>query len=169
MVDITRCNITGWLEQDYSLWGGFEMQYRGIQPKILIEPLMRDFINIHCEEIQWYCFNGLPELCIRIESGTNNKTSLYDKNFNVLRDILSSGDINMNRSGDNLIEQAFYLSEKLSQDFLFVRVDWMIYQNKLYFEELTFTPYSGFSRIIKPEYNKYFGNLIDLERSKNEF
>ena len=35
-VEITKRNITGWLEQDYSFCGGFEIQYRGIKPKIII-------------------------------------------------------------------------------------------------------------------------------------
>ena len=28
LFDIVKRNITGWLEQDYSFWGGFEMQYK---------------------------------------------------------------------------------------------------------------------------------------------
>ena len=169
LVDITRRNITGWLEQDYSLWGGFELNYRGIEPKILIEPLLRNNIHKNTEQIQIYCFSSIPQFVIRIEENSNNKTTLYDEKLNIIDEVFSIGDIKINRKADNLLNQAFDLSKKLSQDFLFVRVDWMVYQNKLYFEELTFTPYSGFSRIIKPEFNRYFGNLINLERSKNEF
>ena len=35
-------------------------------------------------------------------------------------------------------------NKTLAKDFKFVRIDWMIYQNKLYFGEMTFTPNSGF-------------------------
>ncbi len=43
-----------------------------------------------------------------------------------------------------LREEGLQLSEKLSKNFKFVRVDWMVYNKKLYFEEMTFTPLSGF-------------------------
>ena len=32
--------INGWLEQEFWCWHGFELQYKGIEPKILIEPYM---------------------------------------------------------------------------------------------------------------------------------
>ncbi|MBQ8887021.1 MAG: hypothetical protein IJY61_04900 [Candidatus Gastranaerophilales bacterium] len=41
-------------------------------------------------------------------------------------------------------EESKHLSKILSQGFKFVRVDWMIYNNQLYFGEMTFTPLSGF-------------------------
>ncbi len=41
-------------------------------------------------------------------------------------------------------KEAMQLSEILSKGFKFVRVDWMVYNNKLYFGEMTFTPFSGF-------------------------
>lgn len=46
--------MTGWLEQDYCFWSGFERQYKRIKQKILIEPLMRDEINTPVKEIQVY-------------------------------------------------------------------------------------------------------------------
>ena len=57
LFDIVKRQMTGWLEQDYSFWGGFEMQYRGIEPKILIEP----FIQAK-RYIEIYCFNGIPKI-----------------------------------------------------------------------------------------------------------
>ena len=41
-------------------------------------------------------------------------------------------------------EELLSLSKILSENFKLVRVDWMPYNNKLYFEEMTFTPLSGF-------------------------
>ena len=160
--------MTGWLEQDYSFWGGFELNYKGIEPKILIEPLMRDDIDKNTEEIQWYCFNGIPKLCIRIEAGTNNKTTLYDNNFNIIKDILTYGDIQVNRPCDDLTKQTLDLSIKLSTSFNFVRVDWFIFKNKLYFNELTFTPYSGLMKFDK-KWNLKLGSWINLERGRHGF
>ena len=164
LIEITKRQITGWLEQDYSLWGGFELNYRNIKPKILIEPLMRDNLDVPCEEIEVYCFNSIPEFIVRIEKGNKSKTSLYDKNLNITDDVLSENDEKINKPADDILYQSFELSKKLSKAFNFVRVDWMIYQNKLYFEELTFTPFSGFHKLNK-NFNVNLGKLINLGES----
>ena len=67
-----------------------------------------------------------------------------------------------NFPADKILKQSIDLSKKLSKDFRFVRVDWMIHEGKLYFEELTFTPYSGFSAFDK-KWNLKMGNWINLE------
>ncbi len=52
-------------------------------------------------------------------------------------------------------EEAMRLSKILAQDFKLVRVDWMIYNNNLYFGEMTFTPLSGFIPDIMLEQSFY--------------
>ena len=159
--ETVKQNITGWLEQDYSFWNGFELNYRNIEPKILIEPLMTKITNQNSEEIQWYCFNGNPEFAIRINEKTN-KLSLYDENLNITEDIFSAGDKKANIPVDNFLKQSVLLSKELSKDYCFVRVDLMVCQNKIYFEELTFTPYSGFHKYINPKYSIKMSNLLKI-------
>ncbi len=62
---------------------------------------------------------------------------------------------------DEFKQTAVNLSKILADNFKFVRVDWMIYKNKLYFEEMTFTPFSGYL----PEY--YMEKDIYKQISKN--
>ncbi len=163
LVDLTRKNITGWLEQDYSFWCGLELNYHGIEPKILIEQLLRENLDTLCQNIHVYCFNGLAKYIVKIYQ--NNKISIYDENLNLTEDIFEFNEQKINIKADDLINQSFVLSEQLSKDFIFVRVDWMIYKNKLYFEELTFTPYSGFHKFCDKKKNLKLGKLINLERA----
>ncbi len=160
LFDIIRRNITGYLEQDYSFWSGFELNYNGIEPKILIEPLMRDKINEPCEEIEVYCFNGIPEILVKFYGGVEKGLTVYNKNFNQIPDIFDFFENKINCKADELIKQALNLSEKLARKFNFVRVDWMIFQNRLYFEELTFTPYSGFHKFKNKTNNIELGKMI---------
>ena len=141
---------------------------KNIEPKILIEPLMREYINKESEELLVYCFSGKPLYILRLLSGQSEKTTLYDDKLNIIDDVFSIGDINIKQPADNLIKQSIVLSKKLCTPFNFVRIDWMVYKNKIYFEELTFTPYSGFHGKINPEFNNKFGELIKLERLNNE-
>ena len=45
--------------------------------------------------------------------------------------------------------------------FNFVRVDWLVFNNKLYFNELTFTPYSGFIKFDK-KWNLKIGSWMNI-------
>ena len=59
-------------------------------------------------------------------------------------------------------EKMVEYSKILSKDFKFVRVDFYEVSEKLYLGELTFTPGAGFFKYKKEEYNKVFGNWINL-------
>ena len=156
LFDLTRKQMKGWLEQDYSFFGGFEMQYNGIKPRILIEPLMREDINKSSQEIDVFCIKGMPKLIVKIHN--ENEITVYDKDFKISKNIFENNKKMINIEADDLIKQTFDLSKKLAKGFLLVRVDWMIYQNKIYFEEMTFTPDSGFNT-----------NFTNMERLNNEF
>lgn len=50
----------------------------------------------------------------------------------------------ISQAEQELYKKALELSKILAEGFKFVRVDWMVYKDKLYFGEMTFTPLSGF-------------------------
>ncbi len=164
LVDITRRNITGWLEQDFWIWGGFELQYKGIKSGIIVEPLIRKKINEMYDEISVFCFSGIAVFCERRWGSLENIVSLYDKKIKIFNDSLSFKDKNFDIAADDVVHRAYELSEKLAGKFIFVRVDWIIEQEKLLFQELTFTPFSGFWKELNPKLNNFFGELIDIER-----
>ncbi len=160
-VDITKQQITGWLNQEFWVWVGFELQYKGINPKILIEPLMRDNINLPCQQIQLYFFNNLLKFIVKIYN--DKEITVWDEKLNFAENVFNTKEKNLNIKADKLIKLTNDLSIKLisKSNFKFVRVDWMIYQNKAYFEELTFTPYSGFIKFDK-KWNLKLGSFIEL-------
>ena len=154
-------NITGWLEQDYSFWGGFELQYKNIAPKILIEPLLVDDNNIPCGQIQIYFFQNQPKFTIKIYN--EQEVTIWNEELKISEDIFNSREVKINKDADSLIKHTIDLSIKLinKMNFAFVRVDWFIYKNKPYFEEMTFTPYSGFIKFDKKrKWNLKLGNLL---------
>lgn len=149
--------ITGWLEQNFAFYAGFELQYLNIKPKIIIEKFL-GAENETVREIEVYCFNGKP-LNLIVLYGDDTET-IYDENLNITNKLFLSNEKIRQLSADEIIKQTIELSKKLSEDFDFVRVDWMIYQNKLYFEELTFTPYSGFHKFKSKKSNIDYGKYI---------
>jgi hypothetical protein len=54
------------------------------------------------------------------------------------------------------------LSRKLSKNISFVRTDFYIIQDKVYFGEMTFFPTSGFGQFKPDKYDEVFGDWITL-------
>ena len=54
------------------------------------------------------------------------------------------------------------LAEKLSRDISFLRVDFYVVNNRIYFGELTFYPASGFGEFIPNEWDEKLGDMIRL-------
>ncbi len=54
------------------------------------------------------------------------------------------------------------ISEKLSEDIMFLRTNFYIVNNKLYIDELTFYPASVFGKFTPVEMNYQIGKLIDI-------
>ena len=160
LFDIVKRNMSGWLEQEFWCWNGFEMQYKGIEPKIIVEPLLKDDVNSFSQEINVFCFNGKPKYIVKMYNP--KQVSTYDENLDITEDVFSTDEKNLPVKADEIIKQTYVLSKRLSEEFKFVRVDWIIYRDKLYFCELTFTPFSGFRKFKKDEYDFKFGSWIDI-------
>ena len=162
LVDYTKIRIENWLKQSFFGWSDFETQYLNIKPKIIIEPLLIE--NEQPLEIEVWCFNGKAKIiqqCINVYENkkfSHRLISFIYENFMKTNEFINSEE-------NKILNQAKDLSEKLSQVFKFVRVDWMIYKNKLYFAEMTFTPHSGF--VFFPENNnelqRKLGKMLNLK------
>ncbi len=111
LVDYCNMRLGNWLKQNFFGYSDFETQYLNIKPKIIIEPLIRENINIPDKKLCVWCAGS------EAHAGTGWH------------------ELNQTASG---------LSKILADSFRLVRVDWMIHNNKLYFEEMTFTPLSGY-------------------------
>ncbi len=146
---------------DMEIRNDMEINNHFIEPKILIEPLMRDEIDTPCQAIQIYCFGGIPQIIIWLQN--INQITIYDNNLEISDDLFDFSEHKIVTQPNDLIKKSVGLSKKLCGSFNFVRVDWMIYQNKLYFEELTFTPYSGFYKFKNLKNELQLGNFISLD------
>ena len=175
LFDEVKQNITGWLEQDYSFWNGFEMQYRNIEPKLIIEEFLGNEKEIP-QETEVYCFNGIPKIIKKVHNDIPDKLTMYDENFNCIDLKFLEKEFLVDTPIDELTKQTIDLSMKLciknpspqlspargeGELFKFVRIDWLIYQNKIYFNEMTFTPNSGLIPFDR-NWNKKLGSYLEI-------
>lgn len=147
---------------------GREYPYKNVKPKIIAEKYMEQKFGTDIPDYKFYCFNGKPELLLVIqERFKNKKTNYYDMNFNCLdiRDLLESKDsIEKNNEIKPIqFEEMKRLAGLLSKNKEFVRVDFYLINEKIYFGELTFFDSGGFTILEPIEWEIKFGEMIDIK------
>ncbi len=126
---------------NYAFVNGFELQYKNIEPKIIVERLYPKI-----SEIQVLCSYGKPILI----SYLDEKNYIYNKIYKIDEKENIIGDIPVKCSVKNLVD----VSKELSKEFRLIRVDFMVVNGQYpFFQEFTFTPYSGFAEKQIIEFN----------------
>lgn len=154
----TRKKFNRWMNMNFAFTFGLELHYKNIDPVIVIEKYQP------CKfEYQFWCFNGKPEFVSVISKphGANKKIT-YDLNWNKLDFVTSLPRLENELEKPDKFEEMTELVKKLCKDFLLVRVDLFYDDGQIYFNELTFTPGSGTMRWDPPEYDKYWGERLEL-------
>ena len=156
------------LKRNY-YWRTREWPYKDIKPRIIIEEYMEDKKYHELVDYKILCFDGKAKIlftCSERFSEDGLKVTFFDMDWNKLpfeRKYKSSKkDIEKPLNYDKMVE----LSEKLSKDLKFVRVDWYEINGKLYFGELTFYPGSGFEKFYPEEWDYKIGKWIELDTDK---
>ena len=155
--------INGWLKRAPKTWLGYsEMQYKDVDPVILIEEYLGGPNGELPDDYKFYCINGKCHMTMfckdRDSHGHGAKYYYMDRDWNMLTN--GVGDPNTPVEKPICLDEAMEIAEKLSQPFPFVRVDFYLIGERVVFGELTFTPAAGMDvdHKLKP-----FGNDEDLD------
>ncbi len=160
-----KARLDKWMGENYALKWGCELHYRDIPPKIVIEEFL-DEISHNIYDYRFFCCNGkVEQIWLDVNSGTpQHERKIYDRHWNELNIIVKwprlEADVPKPKNLDKLVE----LSEILSQEFAFVRVDFYNLQNKIYFGEMTFTSMSGIGKFQPEIENLKLGKKIKLPK-----
>ena len=163
--NIVKQKFNEWLSKDWSWWG-YEMFYKSIPRKIIIEKFMSDG-NVALTDYKFLCFNGKPFYCQAITDRGTNKMALnyYDMDWKPCTEI-SRLDLpaNYNKIDEKpkTYEQMKKYATVLSKDFKFVRVDFYEINGNVYFGELTFIPAASYIKYKNPNTDFEFGKLLKL-------
>lgn len=158
-----KANLDKWMKDNFA-YRTYELQYRDIEPKIIIEQFIA---NEHSEELndyKFYCFGGkvkyVQVISERDEHG--HKVSFYDTNWNKQNwwdNRLYEGQVERPQKLDEMLQ----LAQKLCKGFCFVRVDlYYLDTGEIYFGEMTFTPGSGRMHWSSEKVNLCLGKMIKL-------
>ena len=162
-----KAKLDKWLHENFAFKAGYELHYRDIKPKIIIEKFIENKGTDDLYDYKFWCFNGklayIQFLSERNLSGL--KMAFYDRKWNKQTFVYSHPlDKKTIKKPDNL-DEMIQLAEALSKGFPCVRVDfYRLNDGTIYFGEMTFTSASGNCKWNDEHINRALGNMIKLPK-----
>jgi hypothetical protein len=152
-------------ENVYKLYA--EWPYKNVKKRVIAEKYIEDNQGDSNElmDYKFFCFNGHPRYC-QVISGRNSNMSIdfFDMNWchQPFHEPKFFPFSNQTISKPKKLSEMIELSEKLSKDHPFLRVDFFQVNGKVYFGELTFYPTSGMGGFSPEQWDVKFGDMIEL-------
>lgn len=147
-------------------YGSREWPYKNVIPKIIVEQYLGDNLI----DYRFYCFNGKIKLIYQYVNessldGTKPEPkycNIYDENWNLLPIRQAYPASTKKYKAPKKLDEMKKIAEKLAINIPFIRVDFYIVNEKVYFSELTFFPGAGFSKFYPKEKDMEIGTWLKL-------
>lgn len=156
--------IRKWMNTNFGVVSG-QAHYSYITPRIVVEELLEDEKQQDSLfDYKFWCFNGEPKLWTINDGHGHGDIMYYDMDGNTV-DLygLGTGDKYERPAGfEKMVEYA----KKLSEEFIFVRVDFYEVAGRIYLGELTFTPGNGKFRYKDHATDVMVGKMLKLPEKK---
>ncbi len=160
---IINCNQ--WLNESYG-YDKAEWLYQRIDPKILVEKLMKDNEGNIPNDYKFYVFHGKCKYVhVDFDRFENHTRSFFDPNSWSLLPISLKFDSGKSVKKPKRLNEMVKIAEEIGEDFDFVRVDLYEIDGSVFFSEITHYPGSGMEKFIPAEYDKIFGSKWRLDKS----
>lgn len=148
-----------------------EWPYKNIPRKIICEKYMENDTGKLLIEYKVFCFNGKIKFTqVITDRFTDSGTTFdnYDFSWNYMD--MYQGD-HCNQKGDIyekpiFLDDIYAISEKLSKGISHIRIDFNIWNDKIYFGELTFFDSGGFDEFQPEKWAIELGNWIELPKKR---
>ncbi|WP_274309522.1 ATP-grasp fold amidoligase family protein [Solibacillus daqui] len=165
----TRLQLAEMMAMDYSLEHA-EPHYAMIHPRIIIEHFIEPSTSNVSNEYKIHCFHGEPKL---IEA-TVDCSIPKQQTLMLTSDWQNTDYMKKKSSHDEAIakpeqlEELLAIAKKLSKPFTYVRVDLKIVDEKIYFNNFTFSPEACLYVNIHEEANQKLGQWLELDIGKTK-
>ena len=157
---IKKCNF--FLSMNY-YYLGRERQYKNIKPQIMIEKLLLDEEGEVPKDYKFFSFNGKTKFIqVDIDREGDHKRNFYDSNWNKVPFELNYPSYQLDIEKPLNLNKMLEISEILSNELNFARIDLYSILNDIYFGEITFTPENNLGIFSPIEYDKILGDYLDI-------
>ena len=143
-----------------------EYQYKGIRPGILIENFVEAEHGGNASDLKIYCFHGQPRFIqVVVDRFENRREAFYDPSWTRMGFKAPVKQLDEGLARPPCLDRLLRAASQLSEPFLFCRIDFL-YGNgdRAWFGEVTFHHGAGLIRFDPPEFERAFGDMIDLSR-----
>jgi glycosyltransferase involved in cell wall biosynthesis len=163
---VTKAN--SWLLRDFAFSTGFEMQYHGITRKLVAEAYLENGDGDLYDYKVW-CFQGRAVFIMFLMNRKEGlQMSFYDREWNLTPVSYDYPRCEKAIPRPDNLDELLAAAEKLAAGFPHVRVDfYRMDDGRLYFGEMTFTPFSGVCRWEPPEYDRILGDMFVIPSPDN--
>ncbi len=158
-------------KRNYYYWGR-EWPYKDVKPHIIAEKYMEDTETKELRDYKFFCFNGeVKALFIATDRQNPNedtKFDFFDADFNHLPFRQGHPNAKVPPQKPVNFEKMKELAMILSKDIPHVRVDFYEVNGKIYFGEMTFYHFSGFTPFEPEEWDYKFGEWLKMPSKENK-
>lgn len=164
-IPAVRKKINSWLNKKNANAGREWAYTRIAKSRIVVEEFLEIKANPDggLEDFKIFCFNGEP-FCV-VHDGDRyigHKRNFYDLDWNNLH--IGSDCISFDSDAPRpaTLEEMIATARRLSKGFPFVRVDLYSVEDKVYFGEMTFYPWSGYVQYEPDDFDFKLGSIFDI-------
>lgn len=168
-IDELRAKFNIWLNTNFAFMFGFELHYKDIKPKIIIEKYIQNKSGV-LYDYKFWCFNGEPKyIQFRDDWKADLKMAFFDTEWNKQEFHYDHPLYEEKLEKPSNLDEMLKIAKELCKGFIFVCVDLYHLDNgKIYFGEMTYTRSSGIAHWQPDEWNKKLGKMIKLPENKEE-
>ena len=161
----TKKKLNKWMNVNNDFEICLELHYRDFQPKIIIEKYMDDSTG-NSKEYRFICFNGNPEfLWVESDKHIKHRRYLYDlKRKKFIYKITPNYTAFPSKVKPIYFKKMVELASILSEGFAYVRVDFYIINEKIYFGGMAFTSESEEEEYMPKSLDRRLASLIKLPK-----
>lgn len=167
-VDDARDKLEKALKTNYYMLSR-EWVYKHVRPRIIAEEYMEDNKQGDLRDYKVFNFNGIPSIIqVDFDRFVSHKRNLYSKDWDYIEASIEypndpATEIHRPKSLEKMLE----LAEKLSEKIPFVRTDFYLIDDRVFFGEMTFYHESGFAMFTPDSLGIELGKKIYL-KGKNQ-
>lgn len=141
---------------------GREWPYKNVKPRIIAEKYVVDK-NGELNDYKFFCFDGIVmALFVATDRPFDTRFDFFDSSFNHLPIVNGHPNADKPIEVPENFDEMKAIAEKLSIGIPHVRIDLYNVDSKIYFGEMTFSHYCGMTPFEPEEWDKKFGEWINL-------
>ncbi|HYD90802.1 MAG TPA: ATP-grasp fold amidoligase family protein [Flavobacterium sp.] len=161
--DKAKADLRRWMKTNY-YHKSRERVYKDVQPRIVAEKFLNELADTSIIDYKFYCFHGKPEyVLVKLNENGRDYKCYYNMDWQkMVPEKENPGFLSREMPKPSNFYEMVDVAKKLSEGFIFMRVDLYSIAGRTLFGEMTFFPTGGIKRLFVERLNKEMGDLIQL-------